>query len=342
MSSADADPPQPPSLQELRELAESATRVGGSLARESFGQLQAVALKADRSEVTEIDVAAEQAIIAHLCSRRPDDLFVAEEATERPFDRAQGRLRDEATKKKQRRNEERESQRDKRTKTRRHDGNAAASIPPAREANCQSPIPNRQSSIASPQSIWWIIDPLDGTRNYVRGVPLFACSVAAMCEGVPVAGAVYDPIGEVMYAADATTGAHVNGRPLSSRAAEAFRPPPGADKLVVAIPSARHRRGRALVRAVLERHVVRNLGCTTLHLALVAAGRFDAAVTNNSKLWDIAAGWLLVSQAGGVITGHGGDELFPVDVARYKGGEIPVLAGTRAAHARLLRESARG
>jgi myo-inositol-1(or 4)-monophosphatase len=310
-----------PSLVELRELAEAAARLGGELARASFGQPQRVTLKRDRSEVSETDLAAERAIIAFLQQRRPNDGVVAEEAMETRGDGG--------------------------TEAGAHEGDTAARSAPDRRVNRQSPISNRQSPIVNPQSpipnpqsVSWIIDPIDGTRNYVRGVPLFACSVAAMRGGMPVAGAIYDPIREVLYAADEGTGVLVNGKPVSAEERADSGRNDSQRQLIVAIPSMRHRSGQALVRAVFDRHVVRNLGCTTLHLALVAVGRFDAAISSNSRLWDLAAGWLLVTRAGGLMTRHGGEELFPLDPTAYAGEELPTLAGSPAAHARLLREAA--
>ena len=180
------------------------------------------------------------------------------------------------------------------------------------------------------ESVVWAIDPVDGTRNFARAAPLFVCSVCALWRGAPLAGAVYDPLRGDLYAAGLGLGATRNGEPLGSR----DTPPAPAEKLLVAIPSVRHG-DLPGVRAALERHVVRNLGCTALHLALVAAGVFDASISNNSKLWDIAAGALLVTEAGRVATTPNGDPLFPIDLAAYDAHETPCLAGSPAAHAAL-------
>ncbi len=284
MSPAGRPEPLPAAAAEaLRRLAESAARVGGAVAREAFGRTQVVSLKGDRSEVTEIDIAAQRAIVAHLRAQRPDDAFVGEESAE------------------------------------------ADSGP----------------SAAPPDSeIWWIIDPIDGTRNYIRGVPSFSCSVAAMRGGVPVAGAVYEPIADLMYTAALGGGARINGRPAAVHGCDADPPAAPPDKLLVAVPSARREATRRLVSLVVERHVVRNYGSVALHLAMVAAGQLDAAAAGNPKLWDIAAGLLLVTEAGGVVTAPDGAAILPLDPAAGVGRELPVLAGSRAAHARLLRELA--
>ncbi len=281
MSALDSEPPAP---DELRELAESAARVGGQLARDAFGQRQKVTLKDDHSEVTEVDVAVERAIVAHISATRPNDTFIGEETT------------------------------------------------------ATNPI-NRQSSIVNLQSICWVIDPIDGTRNYIRNMPLFTCSIAAMRNGEPVAGAIYDPIQDVMYSAARGRGTLVNGRRISLEKQSAERAPEPGDKLFVGIPSARRQATRHLVLHAIECHIVRNFGSVALHLALTALGYLDVAVVGNAKLWDIAAGCLLVNEAGGVVTSPSGEPIFPLNVSRYASEEIPMLAGNPEAHARLLREA---
>lgn len=285
MSWPGADPGAPAELTRLRELAESAARTGGNLARESFGTRQQVKLKHDHSEVTEIDLAAERAVIDHIRARCPNDVFIGEEATE------------------------------------------------------QSPIVNRQSSTFNPQSTCWVIDPIDGTRNYIRSLPIFTCSVAAMRDGMPVAGAIYDPMQDVMYSAGLGQGVYVDGRRVSpaDTAPDSVRGPQA--KLLVGIPSAQRPATRHLVLRAIDGHVVRNLGSAALHLALAALGQLDVVVMGNGKLWDLAAGGLLVTEVGGVVTSPDGAPLFPVDVTRYAGEEIPTLAGDPAACARLMQES---
>ncbi len=173
--------------------------------------------------------------------------------------------------------------------------------------------------------VTWVIDPIDGTRNFIRGVPLFTCSVAAMVDGWPVAGAVYDPVSRTMFAASWGGGAERNGERLEPPPAEAA----GRGRVlqpVMAIPSAWREEGRTIVLSAIERSIVRSLGCATLHIVHVASGGFDAAYLNNCKLWDIAAAWLVLAESGGVATRPDGSALFPVDVARYAGQELPLFA----------------
>jgi len=315
MSADRPGPTPPPALDELRALAESAARTGGQTARRAFGRPLRVRLKDDLSEVTEIDIAAERAIVAHIRSRRAGDMFLSEEA---------GRAAPAG------------------------DPGAApapdrAGTPPAAGAPPRDSSPDPQSPIPGPQSVCWVIDPLDGTRNYVRQLPFFACSVAALWGGAPVAAAVFDPLHDVMYSAAQGAGLSVNGRRTLPAEAGHQVTRAGRPALLVAVPSTLGPAIRHLVQQAVERHVLRNLGSTALHLALVATGQLDAAILGNSRLWDVAAGVLLVVEAGRVATLPDGRPIFPVELASYAGQEIPVLAGSPTAHARLLRESgARG
>ena len=301
MSSADANQASSLPVATLRALAEAAARLGGDVARRSFGQRQKVTLKRDRSEVTETDLAAERAIIAHIRAARPSDRFIGEEATDRG------------------------------------DGGKEAGGPPA--GGDASGV-ERHPESAGPDSgtLWWIIDPIDGTRNYVRQIPIFACSVAAVRDGSPLAGAIYDPVQDAMYSAGLREGAFVNGQRVALAQAGAARGSAPPSKLLVGIPSARRPSTRRFALHAVERHVIRNLGSAALHLAMLANGQLDVVVVGNCKLWDIAAGCLIVTEAGCIVTSPDGKPLFPLDVARYAGEEIAVLAGNPSAYAR-FRES---
>ncbi|MGE0478833.1 MAG: inositol monophosphatase [Phycisphaerae bacterium] len=179
-------------------------------------------------------------------------------------------------------------------------------------------------------AVHWIIDPIDGTRNYLRGVPLYACSIAAMVGGMPVAGVVYVPETDTLYSTSTGEPLRVNDTP-----ANAAPPAEAGRKPVVAVPSSADSAARELMLDWLSRTVIRNLGSTALHLALVATGEFDGAMANDCRLWDIAAGWLLIRSAGGAITTPEGRPVFPLDPARYAGEALPCVAGRSAA---VLRE----
>lgn len=169
----------------------------------------------------------------------------------------------------------------------------------------------------------WAIDPIDGTRNFVRRIPLYACSVAALLDGAPLVGAVYDVARDVLYSASQAEGLCIDGRPAAARAG---RPPGGNPRPVVGLPSNPAGPVAAIAHAWLDRFICRNLGSTALHLVMVATGELDAMLSDNPRLWDIAAGCLAVTATGGRVCSPAGGGLFPLDVRGYAGAELPVLA----------------
>lgn len=179
----------------------------------------------------------------------------------------------------------------------------------------------------------WAVDPLDGTRNYVAGLPCFATSIGVLDEGRPVAAAVYDHQLDWTFAATLGGGATLNGRPIRVRDATI-----GREKLV-AISSSKSRFAVAVVRewSATKGLVLRNLGSTALHLALVASGGFDAALCTRCKIWDIAAGALLVTEAGGWLTDPRGGDPFPFRPTDDASADRPVLAAGAGLHEELRR-----
>lgn len=187
---------------------------------------------------------------------------------------------------------------------------------------------------AAPDAVVWVIDPIDGTRSYIRGLPLYACSVGVMIGGQPVAGAVYDPSLETMFSADLADGFFVDGRAVPPRTSGQGGDRPGS--ALLAIPSSVVGDYHDRIHRWVDEFIVRNVGSAALHLAYVATGQFDAAILTNCKLWDIAAGYVLVTTAGGRMTTPDGAALFPLDLAAYDRRELPTLAGRGALFAHLL------
>lgn len=147
----------------------------------------------------------------------------------------------------------------------------------------------------------WIIDPLDGTSNYVHGFPYYAVSVGVECNGELAAGAIYDPNRDEMFSAARGQGAACNDEPLSVSAADDL----GQALCMASLPMLTTREHPAVQRflRVLEaaQHVQRT-GSAALNLCGVAAGRVDAFWSTSLKPWDMAAGALIVSEAGGRVT----------------------------------------
>ena len=156
----------------------------------------------------------------------------------------------------------------------------------------------------------WIVDPLDGTTNFLHGIPLFAISVALERDGEIVAGVLYNPALDELYTAEKGKGAFLNDRRLRVANRRTL-----ADA-VVALgipPTGRSGHKKFLAEcevAMRETAGVRSTGAASLDLAWVAAGRFDAYVEFGLQPWDIAAGIILVREAGGTVTdGAGGDRM---------------------------------
>jgi myo-inositol-1(or 4)-monophosphatase len=139
-----------------------------------------------------------------------------------------------------------------------------------------------------------------------------------------------------MYAAARGEGAFLNGEPLPAPVPREHSES-GPGQLIIAIPSIRDEQAIGCVHTWIDRFVVRNLGTTALNLALVATGGFDAALATNAKLWDVAAGWILITEAGGVMTTPRGEPLFPLDPDPYGRDNTPALAALdRAVHSSLI------
>jgi myo-inositol-1(or 4)-monophosphatase len=149
----------------------------------------------------------------------------------------------------------------------------------------------------------WIVDPLDGTTNFLHGVPLFAISIGLEREGQLVAGLIYNPISDEMFAAEKGKGAFLNDRRRLRVAARKNL----SDALVTTgIPHLGRSGHPVFLREIKEviRHVagVRRTGSAALDLAWIAAGRFDAYWERDIKAWDMAAGIVLVREAGGTVS----------------------------------------
>lgn len=176
----------------------------------------------------------------------------------------------------------------------------------------------------------WVIDPLDGTRNFSRALPIFSTSVAVMREGRPVVGAICNAMTGRVFAASAGRGATLDDRPVRVR-----DEPPTADTIAFLRGKSRSPASPTIHRWV-DRFAIRNIGSTALHLAFVAGGSADAAYHQQCKLWDLAAGALLVVEAGGVVTSAIGRPLFPVDLAAYHDDDMGFLAAGPNLHAHML------
>jgi myo-inositol-1(or 4)-monophosphatase len=155
----------------------------------------------------------------------------------------------------------------------------------------------------------WYVDPLDGTVNYAHGYPFFSASVALAVDGVTIAGAVYDPLKEELFTAERGGGAFLNGRRLAvSGASELVK-----SLLVTGFPYDVHEDVEGKVRLFRRfmgvSQAIRRDGSAALDLGYLAAGRIDGFWEERLNAWDMAAGNLLVEEAGGRVTRFDGSPL---------------------------------
>ena len=174
----------------------------------------------------------------------------------------------------------------------------------------------------------WVLDPLDGTTNFAHNYPFFGVSVGAELDGEVVAGAVYDPVRDEMFAAARGGGATLNGAPIRVSACAGIEDA----LLVTGFPYD--------VREFPERHVplfqeflvraqgIRRDGSAALNLCYLAMGRFDGFWEGNLSPWDVAAGSLIVREAGGMLSDYAGG---PFHIAGRQ-----ICAANPALHAEML------
>jgi myo-inositol-1(or 4)-monophosphatase len=182
----------------------------------------------------------------------------------------------------------------------------------------------------SEPAIWWAVDPIDGTNNYAHGIPVFTVSIAALSEGEPVVGVVFQPATDSMFTAVKGQKAQLDGRRIFA----------GEDEIgpltSVGLDSHFDETLPPWVCDIIRQSRFRNFGTTALHLAYVARGGLVAAVMCTPKLWDIAAGVVIAQEAGAIVTDWNGGKIFPVDLDNYTGQTFQVAAANRRTHPKLL------
>ena len=157
------------------------------------------------------------------------------------------------------------------------------------------------STIHDEESYVWIVDPLDGTTNFAHNLPFYACSVAAVYKGEVRAAAVYNPVADECFTSVLGGGAKLNGSIIHTSGVEHI-----SKALVAAsFPPCLEREAPELMnllRVFESAQAVRRTGSAALNMCFVASGRLDAYWATGTHAWDVAAGALLVQEAGGTIT----------------------------------------
>ena len=163
-------------------------------------------------------------------------------------------------------------------------------------------IAEEETKIQTGSGYRWIIDPLDGTTNYAHGYPCFSVSIALEHEGDAIAGVVYDPMREELFSARKGGGASLNGKPIRVSAADTLI----KSLLATGFPYDRKTSDKNNLdyfhELLMASQEVRRDGSAALDLCSVAAGRFDGFWELKLKPWDVAAGSLIVLEAGGMVT----------------------------------------
>ena len=179
------------------------------------------------------------------------------------------------------------------------------------------------------QSDWrWIIDPLDGTTNYAHGYPCFCVSMGLERNGTLELGVVYDPLRDEVFAAERGQGAALNGK----RIQVSPTPSLASALLCTGFPydvRERSQFARHFANFIMNAQGVRRDGAAALDLAYVAAGRFDGFWEEGLKPWDVAAGMLLIEEAGGTVSDYNNQ---PLDIFTP-----PILATNGLIHEEMMR-----
>jgi myo-inositol-1(or 4)-monophosphatase len=175
----------------------------------------------------------------------------------------------------------------------------------------------------------WIVDPLDGTTNFLHGIPQFAVSIGLQREGTIIAGLIYNPANDDLYLAERGKGAFLNDQRLRVAGRRSL------GDCVIACGLPHMGRGdlelsRAEMTAIQAKVAgLRRFGAAALDMAFVAAGRFDGFWERNLQPWDMAAGQIIVREAGGIVSGIEGDD------DPLKTGHV--ICGNEFVHAELVK-----
>ncbi|MDO4767922.1 MAG: inositol monophosphatase family protein [Pseudomonadota bacterium] len=160
----------------------------------------------------------------------------------------------------------------------------------------------------TPDGLSWIVDPVDGTTNYAHGLPMTAVSVALWRDGRAELGAVYAPMLDELFWAVRGGGAFLNGRPIGVSAETEMCKALIATGFPYSVCEEADEICSRLRRVLKASQGVRRFGSAAIDLAYTACGRFEGFYETSLKPWDTAAGWLLVEEAGGRVSGADGKD----------------------------------
>jgi myo-inositol-1(or 4)-monophosphatase len=175
-----------------------------------------------------------------------------------------------------------------------------------------------QPTIDDSEGPIWVVDPLDGTTNFSLGMPIWGVSIARLLNGWPSIGAVYFPVLEELFTAQSGFGAYLNGEEIFTQL-----PISGQPNSFFSCCTRTHQRYNVSIR-----YKTRILGSACYSLCAVARGMAVLGFEATPKIWDLAASWLIVAEAGGAIESFNGKQPFPLgENLDYRKISYPVLAG---------------
>lgn len=178
----------------------------------------------------------------------------------------------------------------------------------------------QQEELLKSSSFFWCVDPLDGTSNFASGIPCFAVSIALVEQGAVKLGVIYDPVRKECYSAIVNGGCQLNGKPLDNRSESVLEL-----KSMIAVVDLKRLKSDILMKVVREHpfRSQRNFGSCALEWCWLAANRFQVYLHGGMKIWDHAAGSLILAEAGGWSVSFDGNPVF-----RSVLEPRPVIAGS--------------
>ena len=165
------------------------------------------------------------------------------------------------------------------------------------------------------KNIFWLIDPIDGTINFLHGVPHFAISVALEVDGEIVIGLIFDPIKNEIFYAEKNNGSYINNNRIRV-------------SKKIDINECLFASNNEGIKSIHPKLNIRNSGCAALDLAYVGCGRFDGYFHNNINIWDIAAGKIIIEEAGGKVN----------DISKFNLNKINIRAGNPNIYDKMLKK----
>ncbi len=180
------------------------------------------------------------------------------------------------------------------------------------------------------KKIWWVIDPIDGTTNFAKGMLLFTVSIAAIYEGEPVVGVIYEPATDSMFTAVKNEEARLNNRRIvvTEEGFDRFTSVGTDSYFDGGVPK--------WVITLMEKARLRTLGSSCLQMAYLAKGSLIGVVFVRPKIWDIAAGVRICESAGAKVTDWKGNKIFPLDLDKYEGAEFQTLGANKKVYNEML------